>query len=51
MSWPMWVFWALVLYTLVELARLMYLDAKAREIGDALDKDFGTTPCEDCHEL
>lgn len=41
MSWPMWVFWGLFLYTLVELARLMYLDAKAREVGEELDKEMG----------
>ena len=40
MSWPMWLFWALVLYALVELARLFYLDAKAREINEELDKEM-----------
>ena len=51
MTWMLWVFWALVLYALVELARLLYLDAKAREIGDRRDMEMRHTPCEDCDEL
>ena len=51
MTWPMWLFWALVLYALVELARLLYLDAKAREMGEERDMEMRHTPCEDCDEL
>jgi hypothetical protein len=51
MSWPLWVFWGLFLYTLVELARLLYLDARAREIGDVLNNETRHIPCEDCHDV
>ena len=48
MGWMLWTFWLLVLVVLVVAAETARLDARAREIGDALDKDLGTTPCEDC---
>ena len=51
MTWPMWLFWALVLYALVELARLLYLDARAREVGARREAEMNRTPCEDCDEL
>jgi hypothetical protein len=45
------VFWLLALVALITAAAVIRSDVQAREIGDALDKDLGTKPCEDCNEL
>ena len=48
MGWILLGFWVMMLVVLMVLADTAYLDARAREIGEKLDKDMGRTPCEDC---
>jgi hypothetical protein len=41
MTWLLWVFWLLVLVALIVAAQTALLDARAREMGEDLDKEVG----------